>query len=186
MHGGLLLGDDALGDELLDHGVVEGDRGGGLLVDQVGPAVTRVRDPHLVAHAHDHHAGAAHALGVGVFGAVLGDRGAGEQKPVIEQLARALLAKVLVEVTADLLHGHGRGDLAGVVTTHAVAHDRHVITAAVILLDRNGVLVVFARQTWIARTRELHLEVARVVGALEELVHEPSRAPWIAVRGLRS
>jgi hypothetical protein len=136
-----------------------------------------VGDPHLVADAHDHDAGAAHALGVGVLGAELGDRGAGEEEAVIEELARALLAEVGVEVGAYLLDGHGGGELAGVVATHAVADDRHVVAAAVVLLDGDRVLVVLARHAGVARAGDLHLEVARVVGALEELVHEPSRAP---------
>ena len=95
---GLLFGDHALGHELLDHGVVQRDRGRGAFVDEVGAAVAGVRDPHLVADAHDHHRRAAHALGVGVALGVVGDGGAGEQEAVVQELARSLFAEVVRDV----------------------------------------------------------------------------------------
>src|SRR5690606_16123576 len=73
-----------------------------------------------------------------------------------------------------------RRDLAGVVTTHAVADQREVVAATVVLLDRDRVLVVVAGPAGVTGACHLNLEGPGVVGALEQLVHAAPRPNSIA------
>jgi hypothetical protein len=105
-----------------------------------------------------------------VLSGVFIDATAREVERVHQELLRVALVKVLFDMRRDHLDGERRGDLSGVVPTHAVTDEGRVVAALLVVEDGDGVFVVVSSETRVARTGDLDFE-GLASDAFEDLVH---------------